>query len=350
MDSVKMIEVLSSAFGASGFEDDVVGAARGFVPQGYTARRDSLLNFYIERERKAGLPLLLVEAHSDELGLMVQAIRPNGTLAVAPLGGWAHCALPAQRMRIKNLEGKFITGIVATKPPHLAGGGKSVPDISELSVDVGACSAEEVARVYKIDVGCPMVPCTQFEHHPEQDIIIGKAFDCRLGCAAVLDVLKAVSNMALEVDVVGTLSSQEEVGARGAAVASKQLLPDAVICFEGSPADDTFAEPVLSQSALKKGPMLRHMDQGAITNPRFLRVAIDAAARAEIPYQQAVRTGGFTNASAYQALGIPTLVISCPVRYIHSHNAIAALSDYTNAVALAVSILETLNYDVISSF
>ena len=346
MDSIKMIHRLSGAFGAPGFEDDVIEAAKEFVPDSYTCERDSLLNLYItSKQRKEDAKTVLVEAHSDELGLMVQYVRPNGTLSVVALGSWAHCALPSQRMRIKNLDGKIVSGIVAAKPPHLTSGTGAVPEISELSVDVGATSALEVEREYRIGVGCPMVPDAVFEYRQENDLIIGKAFDCRLGCAAVLDVLNNAGDT--KINLVGALCSQEEVGARGARVVAERVRPDVVICFEGSPADDTFAEaPVV---ALKKGPMIRHMDSGAITNPRLMRLTLDVARKAGIQCQEAVRASSFTNAAAYQTLGIPAVVIACPVRYIHSHNAIAAASDYDKAVKLAVEVIQSLDDKTISS-
>ena len=348
IDSLRMIQSLSEAFGPPGFEDDVVEAARRSIPSGYKTDRDSLLNLYIKGEAKDG-PTVLVEAHTDELGLMVRGVRSNGTLAVAALGSWAHCALPAQRMRIKNNDGNIVIGIVAAKPPHLAAGASAgAPDVEELSVDIGASSADEVYEVYNIGPGCPMVPDAPFEKH-HNGIIMGKAFDCRLGCAAVLDVLARAHNPGIR--LVGALASQEEVGARGAQVVAERLRPDAVICFEGSPADDTFAEPHLAaQVSLRKGPMLRHMDRGTITNPRFLRHALFIARDEGLPHQEAVRSTSFTNAQAYQRLGIPTIVISCPVRYIHSHHAIATTQDYFNTISLATAIVQSLSNEIISSF
>jgi putative aminopeptidase FrvX len=101
-----------------------------------------------------------------------------------------------------------------------------------------------------------------------------------------------------------------------------------------------------------KGPMLRHIDGGMITNPRLLRLALETAARAGIPVQEAVRSRGSTNGSWYHVAGpgIPTLVISCPVRYAHSPHSMASFTDYKQCVQLAAAVIRGLNGDVIKEF
>jgi len=348
MHSVELIQELTSAFGPPGFEDDVLAAAQKHIPPGYTARRDSLLNLYIQRESIPGAPTVMLDAHSDEVGLMVHAVKNDGTIVFTPLGGWAPAALIAQRMQVRSRDGQLITGIVATKAPHFGGKDEKSPAIEQLVLDIGASSKEEVLSDYKITPGCPIVPKSDFEQRG--DLMIGKAFDDRLGCAAVLEVLTEATN--LNVNLVGTLSSQEEVGLRGAKVSVNCARPDIAICLEGAPADDTLTESHLTQTALGRGPMLRHIDRAMITNPRFLRFTLDIAQRHNIPVQEAVRTGGSTNGASIQLanLGVPTIVIACPVRYAHSHNGMASLRDYKHMVALALEIIKALHAETIAGF
>ena len=353
MESIKMIKELATAFGPPGFEDDVVALARQYVPAGSKIVEDSLRNLYIcpKNEEKPDLPTVLIDAHSDELGLMVQAVKPNGTIVFTPLGDWAPHVLPSQKVSIKNLDGELITGVVATRPPHF-GIEKGPLSMDQLVIDIGVSSWQEVRQTCKIVPGCPVVPYTDFTYDPLQDIMMSKAFDCRLGCAAVMEVLSEITELELAVNVVGALSSQEEVGMRGAVLVANRVKPDVAICFEGSPADDTLAEPHLIQTRLKHGPMLRHIDQGMITHPRFLRFVLDLAKELHIPVQESVRTGGKTNgASIHLAnMGIPTIVIGLPVRYIHSHNSIASLADYKQGIQLATEVVKALNPDIIGSF
>ena len=124
---------------------------------------------------------------------------------------------------------------------------------------------------------------------------MGKAFDNRIGCAAVVETLFRLHGRTLSNTVSATLSSQEEVGERGMTCVMHNVKPDVVICFEGCPADDSFEEEYMIQSALKKGPMLRHFDRSMITSPRFQRYALELARANDIPVQESVRKGGGTN-------------------------------------------------------
>lgn len=350
MDSVNLIKELTQAFGVPSFEDDVLDVAKKYVPKGYSTRRDSLLNFYMEKTIDPLLPTVMIDAHSDEIGLMVHAIKPDGTLAFTTLGGWVPAALYAQKMIVKNIDGEFISGVIVATMPHFGGGADTNPSIDGMALDVGASSKEEVVEKYKIAIGCPIMPASDFEQRG--DIMISKAFDCRIGCAAVLEVLSKIDNEKLSVNTVGVLTSQEEVGIRGAKVAINQIKPDIAICFEGAPADDTLVAPHMVQTSLGKGPMLRHIDGGMITNPRFLKFAIEIAKKNNIPMQESVRTRGSTNGASFYTSnnGVPTIVIGCPVRYAHSHNSIASLSDYYNSVNLAVLVVKALTKDVIQTF
>lgn len=250
--------------------------------------------------------------------------------------------------------GNIFPGVVASKPPHFMSAeerGKNLP-LSAMVIDVGATSAEEVVRDFKIRVGAPVVPDVTMEYNEKNGVMLGKAFDCRLGCACVVETLKELKGQSLDVDVVGVFSTQEEVGTRGAQVAAQTVKPDIAIVFEGSPADDTFTPDYLIQTALGRGPMLRHIDAKMITNPRFIRYAIDLGEELGIPVQQAVRTGGSTNGAPIHlsGLGVPVIVIGLPVRYIHTHYCYASFCDFENSVKLAVEIIKRLNADMIKSF
>ena len=349
MDSANLIKDLTNAFGPSGFEDDVVAVAKRYVPAGYTAKRDSIMNFFMHKnDCKENAPTVLIDAHSDEIGLMVQAIKPNGTIVFHNLGGWVPMVLLAQKMLIKNLDGELVTGVIAARAPHF-GGMDEAPKLASLILDIGASSKEEVEQEYKITPGCPIVPKAEFEIHG--DTMIAKAFDDRIGCAVVLEALEAVTDIN-DLHVVGALSSQEEVGLRGAKVVANHVKPDLAICIEGAPADDTFAEPHMIQTRMGQGPMIRHIDGGMITNPRCVRFVREIAAKEGITIQEAVRAVGGTNGGAIHIsnMGVPTIVISCPVRYAHSHHSMASFSDYKACVALTAALVRGLTAESIRGF
>ncbi len=355
--NLSMIEALSNANGVSGFEDEVLAAARQFVPAGAKMEEDSLRNLYIHRKENGGegkVPTIQLDAHSDEVGFMVHAIRPDGTLKFIPMGGWVPSNIPAHRVRVKTADGGYITGITTSKPPHFMNESeKNTPmTVDQMSIDVGASSREEAIEKFGIRIAAPVVPDVTFEYNERQDLMIGKAFDCRLGCAALIATVRELDGVSLQTDVVAAMSSQEEAGMRGAEVSVNRVRPDIAIVFEGCPADDTVMEPYMVQTAIKHGPMLRHIDARMITNPRFQRFALDLAVETGIPVQESVRTGGATNGAPIHLAqqGIPVIVIGIPVRYIHTHYGIAAYSDYENAVKLGVEVCKRLDRELIASF
>lgn len=353
--ALKLIEEISNTNGVSGFEDDVLLVLRKYGEGLGEFSEDSLRNLYLDyKENKGNRPVVQLDAHTDEVGFMVQAIKPNGTIQFLSLGGWVANNVPAHRVRIRNRDGKYITGIVASKPPHfMSEAERKLPiTIQDMVIDVGATSKEEVMNEYKIGIGAPIVPDTTFEYDGEKDLLLGKAFDCRLGCAAIVKVLDDLKDEKLNVDIKAGFSVQEEVGIRGSIVTSNTIRPDVAIVFEGCPADDTFTDSYLIQTAIKKGPMLRHIDARMITNPRYMRFALDLGEKFGIPVQEAVRSGGATNGGSIHLsnAGVPVIVIGLPVRYIHTHYGIASYYDFDNGVKLAIEVIKALNEEIIKGF
>lgn len=354
-ETIEMIKKFSNANGVSGFEDEVLEVARAYASNEYEIKEDHIRNLYFHRKSNTeNKPSILLDAHSDEVGFIVQAIKPNGTMTFLPLGGWVPDTIPASKVRVRNREGKYISGIIAAKPPHFMAN-RDKPEslsIDQMVLDIGACSKEEVINDYHIRIGAPIVPDVECTYDEEKDLFIGKAFDCRIGCAAVMETMKRLENENLDMNVLGTLSAQEEVGERGMELVAKTIHPDIAIVFEGCPADDTFQESWLIQSAIRKGPMLRHFDKSMITNPRYQQYALDLAEQLNIPCQESVRSGGGTNGKMLHVSnnGTPSIVIGVPVRYIHSHHGFTTYEDFDNAVKLAVAIVKDLNADKIANF
>ena len=353
--TIAFIKELSNAPGVSGIEDAVLDVIRSHGEGLGDWSEDAMRNLYLHRHnRRDGQPVIMLDAHSDEVGFMIKAIRPNGLLDFIPLGGWVSHNLGAQRVLVRNDLGQWLPGIIASKPPHFLTEAekKLAPEISSMMIDIGASCNTEIREEYKVSVAAPVVPDVSFAYSEDHDIITGKAFDDRLGCAAIISVLKELADYDLKVNVTGAFASQEEVGLRGATITAQRIKPDIAISFEGTPADDTAAEPHAIQTAIKKGPMLRHIDSKMITNPRFQRFALEAARKNNIPVQEAVRSGGATNGGIIHLTGkaVPVIVIGIPARYIHSHNGIASYSDFENSVKLACQIIRALDYNIIAGF
>lgn len=354
--SLEILKALSNAPGAPGFEDAVVSVARKYVDDIGCVEEDFLRNLYIHRKENTGSkPLVMLDAHSDEVGLIIQHIKPNGTLRFLPLGGWNKNALPSSKVLVRNALGEYIPGIIAAKPVHfMSAAEKQNPglEIDDMVIDIGARSAKEAKEDFHIRIGEPVVPATEFEYVENHDLLFGKGFDCRIGCAAMIEALLRLEGRELPCDVVAVLSTQEEMGLRSSKVTVSRVKPDAAIVMEGCPADDTFTEEYAVQTALGKGPMFRHMDVSVICSPRFQRFTLDLAEKKGIPVQEAVRKGGGNNAAAVHTTlnGAPSVVAGIPVRYAHTTNCISSGADFETTVEMIIALLENLTPEVIASF
>ena len=352
---LQLLRDLADAPGASGFEDAVVEAARPYAAEVGEVKTDFLRNLYIYRkENKGDRPVILLDAHSDEVGLIVHSIKPNGCLRFLQLGSWIKNALVSSKVMVRNARGEYIPGIIAAKPVHfMTAAERANPtlDISDMVIDIGATSYQDAVENFSVRMGEPVVPATRFYHDEKRGLLFGKAFDCRIGCAAMLEALHRLQGRELPCDVVAVLSTQEEVGHRGSQVAIHNVKPDIAIVMEGCPADDTFTEPYAIQTALNKGPMFRHMDISVICAPRYQRWALDLAAKKGIPVQESVREGGGNNAATAQSTlsGAPALVAGVPVRYAHSTDCISSEFDFEATVQMVIALLENIDADVIRS-
>lgn len=354
--TLEMILRLSDAPGASAFEDSVVAIAREYAQGLGIMEEDCLRNLYIYRKENTGnKPVIMLDAHTDEVGMMIHSIKPNGTLRFVMLGSWNKSSLVGTKVLVRNDSGEYIPGIIASKPVHfMSASEKANPtvDIKDMVIDVGATSAQEAKEVFGIRIGEPAVPDTKAYYDEKRDVLFGKAFDCRIGCAVLLEVLRRLEGKELPCDVVGVLSSQEELGLRSAKVTVNRVKPDIGIVLEGCPADDTFTEGYAIQTALKKGPMFRYMDVSLVCNPRFQRYVLDLAEEKGIPVQASVREGGGNNAAAVQTehLGAPAVVAGVPVRYVHSANCITSLTDFEATVQITMELLQNLTPEQVKKF
>ncbi len=351
---IKFIEKMSNASGVSGFEEEVLEVVRGEVNGGFSVAEDSMRNLYIIGKKDEGFPTIMLDGHTDEVGFMVQSILPNGLLQFIPLGGWIASNIPAHQVRVRNRDGNYHIGVTTSKPPHFMSAHEREKKltIEDIYIDLGASSYEEVVEEFGIEPGAPVVPYVEFSYNERSEVMCGKAFDNRLGCAAVVDAMKELSEEKLGVNVVGTLSSQEEVGTRGSVITARRIKPHAAIVFEGTPADDVYRDSYRAQGALGKGPQIRHRDSSMISNPRFTKLARETAREMGIEFQDAVRAAGGTNGGRIHIsnYGIPTIVLGVPTRYAHTHYGYASFKDYRETVKLAVEIIKRLNWETINNF
>jgi endoglucanase len=346
---LRLLEDYTQAHGTSGHEDAVRAI---FVREmrGRTLQADGLGGVLASPAKAGKGPRVVLTAHMDEIGFLVQSVTPDGFLRLVPIGGWPDGVLAAQRLRIfaRSAQKEFI-GIVAALPPHQ--GGAQAASVDKVYVDIGARSAEGVARL-GIRAGDPVVPEGPFTALAEPGLYAAKAFDNRVGMVALTLTTRALDQAAAPCEVLSVATVQEEVGCRGAVVAARLAKPDVVIVLEGPPADDA---PGLyspeSQGSLGRGVQVRAYDPTAIMNPRLVDLTIAVAAEQGIPCQLAVRRTGGTDARSFQAheLGVPVIVLGVPARYIHTHNSVIDVADLQACVDLSVALVRRLNAKTVAT-
>jgi endoglucanase len=248
-----------------------------------------------------------------------------------------------------------VLGVIAAKPPHFLAASErdKVLKLDKMRIDIGATSGDDVRDTYGIEVGDTIVPDSPFTPMANPDVFVAKAFDDRLGLGLTIETMEQLKTSSLPNTIYCVGSVQEEVGVRGAQTAAQLVKPDVAIVVEAPPADD---QPEVAaderQGIMGGGPQLRMMDPTAISNRRLVDFIVDTAKNADIPLQLAVRRSGGTDAKAIHlsGIGVPTVVLGVPTRYIHTHNSMVNINDYINALKLLTTLVPKLTQDVVDSF
>jgi tetrahedral aminopeptidase len=337
MDSFALLETLSNAFGVSGFEDEVRQTIQTLVaPYADDVRTDALGNLIVTRKGSSGGTLML-DAHMDEVGLMISHIEDDGFLRFVTIGGWDPRVLPAHAVTVRTRSGTKIRGVIGSLPPHVSKPeerDKPVP-LDQMFIDVGARSAAE-ARRWGLGIGDPAVPSYPCERLRET-WVLGKALDDRAGCAALVRVLEGLAAEKPGVTLVCNFAVGEETGLRGARTAAFQIAPDLALAVEGTVAADVPGVPPARQpSRVGAGPALTLADSTIIVSPRVVRALERVADEHGIPYQHKRPLSGGTDAGAIHLTrgGVPTGAVSVPCRYIHAPLSLLDLGDFEGLVRL----------------
>ncbi len=349
--AISLLQELTEAHSVPGFEDEVRAIFINELEDCGELSSDGLGSVFCETGIDS--PRVMVAGHMDEVGFMVQNITHDGFLQFVALGGWWEHSLLSQRVEVLTRDEKKILGVVASRPPHFlpqAQRSQIIP-IDQMFIDVGASSREEAEKGFGIRIGDPIAPVSAFTEMAREDYYMAKAFDNRVGMAAVIQCGQILRGSSHPNRLVLAGTVMEEVGLRGAKTAATMARPDVAIILEGPPADDTpgFSR-YDSQGALGRGVQVRAFDPTAIANPRLVRFAIDVAKEEGIRHQVTVRRTGGTDAGSIHLSGhgVPTIVLGVPARYIHSHNAIIDLEDYLSMVALTNALVRRLDHNTVT--
>jgi endoglucanase len=283
-------------------------------------------------------PKIMLAAHCDEIGLIVTNIDKNGFIRFSGIGGIDDRILPAQEVVIHAK--KDVLGFIGAKPPHLIADkeSKNAPKIEEMYIDTGLEKAE-VDKIICIGDTITYKPCFTFM---QNNVVSSKSLDNRAGVAVMYEVLKMCKDTKLFCELICTATVQEELGTRGAVIGTYNNNPDIGIAIDvchgnmsGADKSDTYE--------LGKGPAIA---VGPNIHPKLSKRLIEVAKNSNIPYQIDVEEGN-TGTDAWpmqiSRSGIPTLLVSIPLKYMHTTVETLNLEDIKNSALLIYNFIKNIN-------
>jgi putative aminopeptidase FrvX len=289
-------------------------------------------------------PLLAVVGHIDEIGLLVTHVDENGFLWFAPIGGWDPQILVGQRVQVHGREG-LVPGVVGRKPIHLleAEQRKKVVELKGLHIDVGAADREEAAGL--IRVGDPVVIAAD-PVAVAGERLVSRAMDNRLGAYVALESLRRAHQAGnLQGSFAAVAAVQEEIGLFGARTAAFEVRPDLAIAVDVTHATDApgVDEKEVGIHPLGSGPAI---GRGSTLSPKLFELLVETAEAEGIEHSiSASGRGTSTDADVLQISrsGIPTGLISIPLRYMHSPVEMVDLRDVEATIELLAAFAARLD-------
>ncbi|UCZ52422.1 M20/M25/M40 family metallo-hydrolase [Bacillus shivajii] len=315
-----------------------------FEPHADELEVDHMGNIYAFKKGTKPGPTIMISAHSDEIGCVVRDIDERGFLRIERTGGMLEALMIGRKV---NVNGHF--GVIGVKAGHLQTPEErgKVPSIYDLYVDIGVSSRDEVSDM-GIKVGDPITYVSDIERFTNKDLICGKAIDNRSCCILLLELFKSLENEEFAGTVVGVVAVQEEVGLRGAKVATHKVNPDYAFVLDTIPCADTpdslgSGYPV----GIGKGPVVPALAGGAvrgnIMSRQMKELIVNTAKRKELPYQLAVMSGATTDLAAVhlERDGILGGAITFARRYSHSPVEVADLNDFEQGLLLLTALIKS---------
>ncbi len=267
---------------------------------------------------------VMLDAHMDEVGLIITSVTENGFLKFKTVGGIDTSALMFRKVKING----NINGVIGGKPIHLvkADGRKKLPKADSLYIDIGAAAKEEALE--KISLGDRAVICSEFVQ--SGNFVKAKAIDDRIGCAVLIKLIQNYSDY----DFYGVFSVQEEIGLKGAKTAAYSVNPDSALVLEATTAADIADVPSdKTVCELGKGVTVSFMDKATVYDRQYYNLALQSGIKCQP--KRAVAGGNNSGSIHLSREGVRTLAISLPCRYIHTASCVANTEDMQNMFDLA---------------
>ncbi|NMB39565.1 MAG: M42 family metallopeptidase [Firmicutes bacterium] len=347
MDIKDTLITLSEKSGVSGYEHKVADYIELNCPWADEIRKDKLGNLIMFKKATKTSdkqsPKVMLAAHMDEIGLIITKINENGFLHFSTIGGIDQRVMLAQEVTVHGK--KDLLGIIGAKPPHVQAPDereKSV-EMDQLFIDIGCDSAEQAENL--VSVG-DLVTINRSVIKLNGSCLAGKAMDDRACVAVLLECLKALADINHIADVYAVATVQEEVGVRGATTSTFSIVPDIGIALDVGHGDMP-GVPDYQTIKLANGPGIAI---GPHVHPKLHQRFVQTAENWNISYtlEPAVRPGG-TDAYAIQITqdGIPTMLLSLPLRYMHTPVETLDYEDVRKTARLLTQFIAELDWEFV---
>ena len=335
----KLIKELSDLRGISGFEYRISDKiAEYFRPYADEVTVDTLGNVIaVKRCGKENAKKIMIEAHCDEIGLMVRDIDDRGFITVAMVGGIDARILPSSEVVIHGK--KDVPGVIGAKPPHLqeADEAKKASKLTDMAIETGM-NADEVKKY--VSVG-DSITLAQSVGELGGGQFSGKTLDDRAGVAALITTMKNLMKIKTDVDVYAVAAVQEEVGLRGAKTAAYSINPDLAIavdvCHGITPDNSDNAFETGSGAVISIGPNI---------HPKLQKRLSETAEKYHVKTELDV-DGGDTGTDAWaiqvSRCGVPTALLSIPLKYMHTSVETLSMSDVSAVSELLTYFIQNLD-------
>ncbi len=341
------LKEISEVPGPSGFERRVRDLMTRRLAGQCEVLEDRIGSVIFKKQGSVDGPIVMLAAHMDEIGFLVKTVTKEGFLKFVTLGGWWEQVMLGQRVTVMSPKGD-IPGIIGSKPPHVlsADERKKMVTKREMYIDIGASDKKDAEERMGVTPGVPIVPYAPFTTMANPDFLVGKAWDDRVGCAVVTDVLQQLAKLKHPNTVFGVGTVQEEVGCRGAKTSADVIGPHVAIAVDTCIAGDT---PGMSEdqasAKLGEGVAVCIYDASLIPHVKLRDFVLETAKAEKIPFQLEFSEGGGTDGGRIHlhAQGVPSIVLSVPTRYIHSHHGIISRKDYESTVRLLIALIRKLD-------
>ncbi len=323
------IQELSALFGPSGHEKPVRDYLIEQIRSCADYRVDALGNLIVEKKGRSKPTFkVMLDAHMDEVGIVITSILANGLLRFETIGG-----ITVEALFGKQIDFGTTVGVVGGLPMHLLSSEQkgNLPEIKDLFINIGCTTKEQAEEL--VGVGSVGVFRNDFQFFGN-GLMKGKALDDRVGCAILLQMIQSDQPY----DLTFTFTVNEENGLIGARTAAFQVQPDIALVLETTTAADVAGTNEMNRvCALGEGAVVSFMDRATLYHQGLYEYAFKLARRNNLPIQSKNAVAGGNNAGGIHASGkgIPTVALSLPCRYLHSASCVIQEDDLIATAKLA---------------